>query len=105
MNLLLCVRDSRTMWQLLLNAMLLEHASLSMVLICAGLPSLCGSPYSCPALQEAAKRVSTEHGHLDLLVNVAGLLHIPGKLSPGALGLLHFGCAQGLLNLGIDGTG
>lgn len=34
------------------------------------------------SIQEAAKRVTTEHGHLDLLVNVAGLLHIPGKLSP-----------------------
>jgi hypothetical protein len=29
------------------------------------------------------KAVSTQHGHLDLLVNVAGLLHIPGELSPG----------------------
>ncbi len=35
-------------------------------------------------LQEAAKRVSTQHGHLDLLVNVAGVLHLPGELSPGA---------------------
>jgi hypothetical protein len=34
--------------------------------------------------QAAAKAVSTQHGHLDLLVNVAGLLHIPGELSPGA---------------------
>jgi NAD(P)-dependent dehydrogenase (short-subunit alcohol dehydrogenase family) len=33
--------------------------------------------------QAAAKAVSTQHGHLDLLVNVAGVLHIPGELSPG----------------------
>ena len=27
--------------------------------------------------------MSANHAHLDLLINVAGLLHIPGELSPG----------------------
>lgn len=35
------------------------------------------------AMQAAAKRVSTQHDHLDLLVNVAGVLHLPGELAPG----------------------
>lgn len=44
-----------------------------------------GPPHAATALlQEAAKRVSAQHGHLDLLVNVAGVLHLPGELSPGA---------------------
>ena len=34
--------------------------------------------------QAAAERVSGEHGHLDLLVNVAGILHTTDGISPGA---------------------
>ena len=33
--------------------------------------------------QAAAERVSGEHGHLDLLFNVAGILHAPDGLAPG----------------------
>ncbi|KAK9866378.1 hypothetical protein WJX84_003914 [Apatococcus fuscideae] len=33
-------------------------------------------------IQAAAEEVSKQHGHLDLLINVTGILHIPGKISP-----------------------
>ena len=36
-----------------------------------------------PAPQAAAERVSGEHGHLDLLLNVAGILHTSDGISPG----------------------
>ena len=35
------------------------------------------------SIAEAAQQVSCSHGHLDLLLNVAGILHMPGKMSPG----------------------
>jgi NAD(P)-dependent dehydrogenase (short-subunit alcohol dehydrogenase family) len=35
------------------------------------------------SIADAAKQVSEKHKHLDLLLNVAGILHIPGKMSPG----------------------
>ena len=35
------------------------------------------------SIAEAASQVSANHSHLDLLLNVAGILHIPGKMSPG----------------------
>ncbi len=35
------------------------------------------------SIAEAASQVSGSHRHLDLLLNVAGILHIPGKMSPG----------------------
>ncbi|CAL5223686.1 g6237 [Coccomyxa viridis] len=34
------------------------------------------------SIAEAASQVSGSHRHLDLLLNVAGILHIPGKMSP-----------------------
>ena len=37
------------------------------------------------SIAEAARQVSGSHSHLDLLLNVAGILHIPGKMSPGVL--------------------
>lgn len=35
------------------------------------------------SITKAASQVSGRHGHLDLLLNVSGILHIPGKMSPG----------------------
>jgi NAD(P)-dependent dehydrogenase (short-subunit alcohol dehydrogenase family) len=35
------------------------------------------------SIAQAAEQVSGSHSHLDLLLNVAGILHIPGKMSPG----------------------
>ena len=35
------------------------------------------------SIAEAVSQVSGSHKHLDLLLNVAGILHIPGKMSPG----------------------
>ena len=35
------------------------------------------------SIAKAASQVSGTHRHLDLLLNVAGILHIPGKMSPG----------------------
>ncbi len=41
------------------------------------------------SIAKAASQVLGSHRHLDLLLNVAGILHIPGKMSPGtALRLL-----------------
>ncbi|EIE27560.1 NAD(P)-binding protein [Coccomyxa subellipsoidea C-169] len=34
------------------------------------------------SIARAAAQVSAKHKHLDLLLNVAGILHIPGKMSP-----------------------
>lgn len=34
-------------------------------------------------LQAAADKVTGKHSHLTLLINTAGVLHIPGVLSPG----------------------
>lgn len=33
--------------------------------------------------QTAAAKVADQFSHLDMLLNVTGILHIPGKLSPG----------------------
>lgn len=35
------------------------------------------------SIARAAAQVAERHSHLDLLLNVAGILHIPGKMSPG----------------------
>ena len=35
------------------------------------------------SIANAASQVSHSHQHLDLLLNVAGILHVPGKMSPG----------------------
>ena len=35
------------------------------------------------SIANAVAQVSGNHRHLDLLLNVAGILHIPGKMSPG----------------------
>ena len=35
------------------------------------------------SIAQAAQQVSASCSHLDLLLNVAGILHIPGKMSPG----------------------
>ncbi len=35
------------------------------------------------SIADAAALVSARNSHLDLLLNVAGILHIPGKMSPG----------------------
>ena len=40
--------------------------------------------------QAAVERVSEEHSHLDLLLNVAGILHTSDGISPGA----HMGRPQ-----------
>ena len=40
-------------------------------------------------MQAAAKTVSQKFEHVHLLLNVAGILHVPGKLSPGALPSSH----------------
>lgn len=37
------------------------------------------------SIANAASQVSGTHKHLDLLLNVAGILHVPGKMSPGQL--------------------
>ncbi len=37
------------------------------------------------SIANAASQVSGAHKHLDLLLNVAGILHVPGKMSPGQL--------------------
>jgi len=37
------------------------------------------------SIANAASQVSGIHKHLDLLLNVAGILHVPGKMSPGQL--------------------
>lgn len=36
------------------------------------------------AAQAAANSVGEAHGHVDLVLNAAGILHIPGVMSPGA---------------------
>lgn len=36
-------------------------------------------------VQDAVDEVSSKHDHLTLLLNTAGILHIPGELSPGLL--------------------
>ena len=46
-----------------------------------------GCAHSCAlngACQAAAKAVKEKFEHVHLLINAAGILHIPGKLSPGA---------------------
>lgn len=48
------------------------------------------------SIAKAAAQVSATHKHLDLLLNVAGILHIPGKMSPGQCGLAH--CCYGALH-------
>ena len=35
------------------------------------------------SIARAASQVSATNKHLDLLLNVAGILHTPGKMSPG----------------------
>ena len=39
--------------------------------------------YELYARQAAAEQVANKHDQLTLLVNAAGILHIPGVLSPG----------------------
>ena len=45
------------------------------------------------SIANAASQVSHSHQHLDLLLNVAGILHVPGKMSPGQHHLLRGGQA------------
>lgn len=46
------------------------------------------------SIAKAAAQVSATHKHLDLLLNVAGILHIPGKMSPGDCGLPNWCCGE-----------
>ena len=41
--------------------------------------------YTLCDMQAAAKQVTDSHGHLNLLLNCAGILHVPGVMSPGKL--------------------
>src|SRR5690348_13470552 len=41
------------------------------------------------SIEAAAEQVAQRHDHLDLVINSAGLLHIPGVMTPGGCGLRH----------------
>ena len=55
-----------------------------------------------PDLQAAAEEVAKQHDHVDLLINVTGILHIPGKISPGKVSMLMLADLSVVLHAASD---
>ncbi len=49
--------------------------------------------------QAAAEEIAKEHEHVDLLINVTGILHIAGKIAPGKVSPMKQ--ARSLLLIGM----